>query len=344
MVGFPLQLFNSLKRIKNRWDKNLFLGKMQLKVPTVLAPMAGVTDLPFRLLCKKQGVGLLVSEMVSAKGLLYDNQKTFDLLKTLPEEQPVAIQLFGNEPQELAKAAKIVEKMGAAAIDINMGCPVPKIVNNNEGSALLKNPELVYEILARVRDSLQIPLTVKIRSGWDKDSINAITVAQKAAKAGVDAIAIHARTREQFYQGQADWNVIKQVVDSVSIPVIGNGDISTPTKAQEMFEFTGCAAVMIGRGAEGNPWIFQQISQLLQGQEIKQITLEERFAMLLEHLNLLVQHKGKIIAVKEMRRHALSYVKGLPFATEYRGLFNRATEVKEFENLSIDYLERLLKI
>lgn len=322
----------------------LFLGKIELKVPTVLAPMAGVTDLPFRILCKKQGVGLLVSEMVSAKGLLYSNQKTFELLKMLPEEQPLAIQLFGKEPEELARAAKIVQDFGAAIIDINMGCPVPKIVNNGEGSAILKNPELVYEILARIKDKINIPLTVKIRSGWDDNLINAIEVAQKAEKAGVAAIAVHARTRAQFYQGKADWNIIKQVVLNTKIPIIGNGDINSPEKAEEMLAFTGCKAVMIGRGAEGNPWIFKQISQLLSGEKIEVVSLEERFAMLLEHLQLLVEHKGAIIAVKEMRRHALSYVKGLPFATEYRGLLNRAVEVAEFSKIVQEYQQRLKEL
>lgn len=322
----------------------MFLGKIELKVPTVLAPMAGVTDLPFRILCKKQGVGLLVSEMVSAKGLLYSNQKTFELLKMLPEEQPLAIQLFGKEPEELARAAKIVQDFGAAIIDINMGCPVPKIVNNGEGSAILKNPELVYEILARIKDKIHIPLTVKIRSGWDENWINAIEVAQKAEKAGVAAIAVHARTRAQFYQGKADWNIIKQVVLNTKIPIIGNGDINSPEKAEEMLAFTGCKAVMIGRGAEGNPWIFKQISQLLSGEKIEVVSLEERFAMLLEHLQLLVEHKGAIIAVKEMRRHALSYVKGLPFATEYRGLLNRAVEVAEFSKIVQEYQQRLKEL
>ena len=306
--------------------------------------MAGVTDLPFRILCKKQGVGLLVSEMVSAKGLLYSNQKTFELLKMLPEEQPLAIQLFGKEPEELARAAKIVQDFGAAIIDVNMGCPVPKIVNNGEGSAILKNPELVYEILARIKDRIHIPVTVKIRSGWDDNWINAVEVAQKAEKAGVAAIAVHARTRAQFYQGQADWNIIKQVVLNTKIPIIGNGDINSPEKAEEMLAVTGCKAVMIGRGAEGNPWIFKQISQLLRGEKIEVISLEERFAMLLEHLQLLVEHKGAIIAVKEMRRHALSYVKGLPFATEYRGLLNRAVEVEEFSKIVEGYQQRLKEL
>ena len=322
----------------------MFLGKIELKVPTVLAPMAGVTDLPFRILCKKQGVGLLVSEMVSAKGLLYSNQKTFELLKMLPEEQPLAIQLFGKEPEELARAAKIVQDFGAAIIDVNMGCPVPKIVNNGEGSAILKNPELVYEILARIKDRIHIPVTVKIRSGWDDNWINAVEVAQKAEKAGVAAIAVHARTRAQFYQGQADWNIIKQVVLNTKIPIIGNGDINSPEKAEEMLAVTGCKAVMIGRGAEGNPWIFKQISQLLRGEKIEVISLEERFAMLLEHLQLLVEHKGAKIAVKEMRRHALSYVKGLPFATEYRGLLNRAVEVEEFSKIVEGYQQRLKEL
>ena len=329
---------------KNKYIKKIKIVNITLNNNVFLAPMAGVTDLPFRILCKKQGVGLLVSEMVSAKGLLYSNQKTFELLKMLPEEQPLAIQLFGKEPEELARAAKIVQDFGAAIIDVNMGCPVPKIVNNGEGSAILKNPELVYEILARIKDRIHIPVTVKIRSGWDDNWINAVEVAQKAEKAGVAAIAVHARTRAQFYQGQADWNIIKQVVLNTKIPIIGNGDINSPEKAEEMLAVTGCKAVMIGRGAEGNPWIFKQISQLLRGEKIEVISLEERFAMLLEHLQLLVEHKGAKIAVKEMRRHALSYVKGLPFATEYRGLLNRAVEVEEFSKIVEGYQQRLKEL
>ena len=257
--------------------------------------------------------------MVSAKGLLYKNVKTFDMLRIAPEERPAAIQLFGSVPQELARAAKIVEADGADIVDFNMGCPVPKIVNNGEGSVLMKNPQLAYEILARIADAVKIPVTVKIRAGWDADHINAPEIAQLAEKAGVAAIAVHGRTREQFYNGKADWGVIKAVKDTVKIPVFGNGDILSAEDGLRMFKETGCDGLMIGRGADGNPWIFKEIISALNGDAQRfEPGLDERMDMIVRHLKMLIAFKGEVIAVKEMRRHAGAYLKGMPMAAEYR--------------------------
>lgn len=319
----------------------MLIGNIEKEKPVILAPMAGITDLPFRVLCKEQGADLLVSEMVSAKGLLYNNKKTFDMLKILDSERPVAIQLFGSDPVEMARAAKIVQDCGADIVDVNMGCPVPKVVNNGDGSALMRTPKKAYEVLAKMRDAITIPLTVKIRSGWDESSINATEVAILAERAGVNFIAVHARTRRQMYQGQADWQIIKNVVQSVSIPVIGNGDISNYQDALKMISHTGCDGIMIGRAAEGNPWIFKQISIGLKG-ELQQITsLQEKFDTIVRHLDLLVEYKGEIIAVKEMRRHVAAYIKGLPNAATKRVLFNQATNIIMFKKVLHSYAAEL---
>lgn len=314
------------------------IGNISLSVPVALAPMAGITDMPFRIICSELGCGLVVSEMVSAKGLLYKNVKTFDMLRVAPEERPAAIQLFGSNPQELARAAKIVEAEGADIIDFNMGCPVPKIVNNGEGSALMKNPQLAYEILARMADAVNIPVTVKIRSGWDAAHINAPEIAQFAEKAGVAAIAVHGRTREQFYNGKADWQVIKAVKDAVKIPVFGNGDILSAEDGLRMFKETGCDGLMIGRGADGNPWIFAELAAALGANgEKHEVTLAERMAMILRHLQMLIDFKGEVVAVKEMRRHAGAYLKGMPMAAEYRRRINALNTYEEFYQLISEY-------
>lgn len=318
------------------------IGKVKIKTPIVLAPMAGVTDKPFRLLVKEKGCGLLVSEMVSCKGLLYNNKKTFDLLDFEEVERPFAVQLFGSDPEEMAVAAKKVQELKPDMIDINMGCPVPKVVNNGEGSALLKNPSLIYEIVSKMVDSLDIPVTVKIRMGWDEKSINACQVAQVIEQAGASAIAIHARTRSQFYAGKADWQVIKDVVQTVKIPVIGNGDIKNSQDALAMIKETGCQGIMVGRAAEGNPWLFAQISAALRKEPIPPSPLSsEKFALLKRHLDLLIRHKGENLAIKEMRRHAAAYTKGMPYAAEFRNLFNQAYTKNDFLIIIDKYLDGL---
>lgn len=318
------------------------IGNIKLTNPLVLAPMAGVTDMPFRVLAKEFGVGLVVSEMVSAKGLIYNNKKTIELLTINDHERPVAIQIFGNQPEEMACAAKIVESLGADIIDINMGCPVPKIVNNGEGSALMKTPKLAYEIMARVADNLKIPLTVKIRAGWDETNLNAVELALLAEQAGVQAIAIHARTRAQFYSGQANWKIIKEVKSAVKIPVIANGDIKSPEDAMQVIAETNCDAIMIGRAAEGNVWIFEQMLAKINNNPLPVMpTVEIRLQTLLRHLSMLVDFKGEKLAVREMRRHSASYTKGLPYAAEYRNLFNTLESENDFILLTKQYSDKL---
>ena len=318
------------------------IGKVELSVPIVLAPMAGLTDSAFRVLVKEQGCGLLVSEMVSAKGILYNNEKTFDLLTIEAQERPVAIQLFGRNPAELAEAARRVEAHGADIIDINMGCPVPKIVNNGEGSALLREPETVGAVLRAVAAAVQIPVTVKIRSGWDESCINAVEIARIAEASGVAAVAVHARTRQQFYAGKADWRIIGEVRRAVGIPVIGNGDIRTPEDAARMMDETQCQGVMIGRAADGNPWLFAQVAAVLTGEQPPaEPSFDERCVMLLRHLDRLIVLKGERTAVREMRHHAASYTKGLPFSAEYRMRFSQADTKENMRQILKNYDERL---
>lgn len=313
---------------------NVKIGSIELSAPLVLAPMAGVTDLPYRLICRRYGSGMTVSEMVSAKGLLYKNVKTTEMLRIAEGERPTAIQLFGSVPAELATAAKMVEASGADIIDFNMGCPVPKIVNNGEGSALMRKPELAYEVLAAMVDAVKIPVTVKFRAGWDETCINAVEIAQLAEKAGVACIAVHGRTRKQFYEGKADWSVIADVKRAVKIPVFGNGDIYTVEDGLRMQQETNCDGLMIGRGADGNPWLFSQLKAALAGEPIpEQPSLAERLEQVREHLHMLIDFKGEVIAVKEMRRHVCTYLKGMPKAAEYRSRFHQMNTESEFLEL-----------
>lgn len=314
------------------------IGGIKLEVPLLLAPMAGITDLPFRVICRELGCGMTVSEMVSAKGLLYKNVKTFDMLRVDNDERPAAIQLFGSVPAELASAAATVEKNGADVIDFNMGCPVPKVVNNGEGSALMKNPQLAYEILARMVDAVKIPVTVKIRAGWDAAHINAQEVAVLAEKAGVAAIAVHGRTREQFYNGKADWQVISSVKAAVQIPVIGNGDVFTVEDGLRMLAETKCDGLMVGRGADGNPWLFSRLKAALCQQAIpSEPALKEKLALALSHLEMLIEYKNESVAVKEMRRHIGAYLKGMPKAAEYRSRFHKIETYVDFKELLAEY-------
>jgi tRNA-dihydrouridine synthase B len=314
------------------------LGNVVLDSPLVLAPMAGITDLPFRVICRRMGCGLTVSEMVSAKGLLYKNVKTTEMLRIDAEERPTAIQLFGSVPHELAAAAKQVAASGADIIDLNMGCPVPKIVNNGEGSALMKRPELVYEILAAMVDAVDIPVTVKFRAGWDDEHRNAVEIALAAERAGVAAVAVHGRTRQQFYEGKADWGIIAEVKRAVRIPVFGNGDIFSVEDGLRMLEQTQVDGLMIGRGADGNPWLFKQLRAALAGEPVPDApSVDERLDMAAAHLAALIDFKGEYVSVKEMRRHISAYLKGLPHAAEFRGRFHKADTREQFLRLLEEY-------
>lgn len=314
------------------------IGDIKLAAPLALAPMAGITDLPFRLICRRLGCGMTVSEMVSAKGLLYKNVKTTEMLRIDDGERPTAIQLFGSVPEELAEAARMVEASGADMIDFNMGCPVPKIVNNGEGSALMKQPQLAHDILAAMVKAVKIPVTVKFRAGWDDSNRNAVEIAKAVEAAGVSAVAVHGRTRQQFYEGKADWGIITEVKQAVKVPVFGNGDIFTVEDGLRMLAETGVDGLMIGRGADGNPWIFRELAAVLRGEKRPAApSLQERLAQAAEHLDMLIDYKGEHISVKEMRRHISAYLKGLPHAAEFRGRFHKVDTREQFMELLAEY-------
>lgn len=295
------------------------IGNVEIENNIFLAPMAGVTDLPFRRMCKKYGCGFTYSEMVSAKGLYYKDKKTDDLMHLCEEEKPCAIQIFGSEPDIMSQVVGQVESKGAAVIDINMGCPTPKIVNNKDGCALMKNPLLAGKIIRAVKDKSTVPVTAKIRKGWDGDSINAVEMAKILEENGADAISVHPRTREQFYSGNADWSVIKEVVRAVNIPVIGNGDIFFAHDAQRMIDETGCSAVMVARGAQGNPFIFQQINELFTTGRVEfRPTDEDRINAAIELVEALVLEKGENRGIKEARKHISWFIKGMKNSAEIK--------------------------
>lgn len=296
---------------------------MDFKNKIILAPMAGICDLPFRLLCKEMGCDIVYTEMVSAKGMFYNNKNTEPLLRSEKQERPVGVQIFGSEPELMAEQAKRLEERGFDFIDVNMGCPVPKIVNNGEGSALMKNPELIGEIVHSLSEAVHIPVTIKIRAGFSKENCNAPEIAKIAQAAGAAAIAVHGRTREQYYQGSADWDIIRRVKDVVKIPVIGNGDITCGQDVLAIKERTGCDSVMIGRAAKGNPWIFREIAHFLKtGEELPRPDAEEKKAMMLRHAKLMVQYKGEFIGIHEMRKHIAWYTQGMPDSAKLRATIN----------------------
>lgn len=314
--------------------QKLKIGNVELKNNLILAPMAGVTDLPFRLLCKEQGAGLLCMEMVSAKAIYYRNKNTESLLEIDKRELPVSLQLFGSDADIISEMAKKIEERPFSILDINMGCPVPKVAGNGEGSALMKNPKLVEEIVTKTVKAIQKPVTVKIRKGFDDAHINAVEIAKIAEASGAAAIAVHGRTREQYYHGKADWDIIRQVKEAVQIPVIGNGDIVSPESARAMVEQTGCDGIMIGRGVQGNPWIFHQILHWMEtGEEATKPSLEEVKQMILRHARLQVEYKGVYTGIREMRKHVAWYTAGYPHSAKLRAKVNEVESLEELEDL-----------
>lgn len=311
--------------------KMLQIGNVGLENPYILAPMAGVTDLPFRLICKEKGAGLIGMEMVSAKAIFFNNKNTMELLQIHPKEVPVSLQLFGADADIISEMAKRIEERPFSILDINMGCPVPKVVNNGEGSALMKNPKLVEEIVTKTVRAIKKPVTVKIRKGFDDGHVNAVEIAKIAEACGAAAVAVHGRTREQYYAGKADWEIIAKVKETVRIPVIGNGDVTDIDSAVRMQRETGCDGVMIGRGARGNPWIFEQLSHYERtGERMEKPDKEEIKKTILRHAKLQSEYKGEYTAVREMRKHVAWYTGGLPHSAALR---RRVNEVETMEAL-----------
>lgn len=310
------------------------IGNIELENPYILAPMAGVTDLPFRLLCREQGAGLLCMEMISAKALQYKNRNTKALLAIHPEEYPVSLQLFGSDPDIISEMAKQIEELPFQIMDINMGCPVPKVVKNGEGSALMKNPKLVYQIVSKTVRAVKKPVTVKIRKGFDDAHVNAVEIAKIVEEAGGAAVAVHGRTREQYYSGKADWEIIRRVKEAVSIPVIGNGDVTSGETALAMMRQTGCDGVMIGRGAQGNPWIFRELAEYERtGTMPERPSGETVKEAMLRHARLQMEFKGEYLGIREMRKHVAWYTKGLEGAARLRDAINRVESYQELKDL-----------
>lgn len=312
----------------------LQIGNVVLENPLILAPMAGVTDLPFRLLCKEMGAGLLCMEMISAKAIYYRNKNTEALMQIHPMEHPVSLQMFGSDADLMAQIAAQIEERPFEILDINMGCPVPKVVNNGEGSALLKDPKKIREIISKVSAAVRKPLTVKVRIGFEGYPVDVVEIAKIAEDSGAAAIAVHGRTREQYYSGHADWDAIRRVKEAVKIPVIGNGDVDSPQKAARLLEETGCDGIMIGRAAQGNPWIFREISHWMEtGEFLPRPSRPEIAQMILRHARLQVEYKGEYTGIREMRKHVAWYTQGLPHSASLRRQVNQVDSYEQLENL-----------
>ena len=315
--------------------RKIKIGKVELDNNILLAPMAGITDRAFRIVCEEFGPGLVCTEMISSKGLFYGDKKTDLLLNMKDERRPIAVQIFGNDVEAMKYAAEYVSKF-ADIVDINMGCPAPKVVKNGDGSKLLLNLPLVEEIVSEVVKASKVPVTVKIRKGWDSDHVVAVEAAKIIEKAGASAITIHGRTRDEFYSGEADWDIIKKVKESVNIPVIGNGDVKSKQDAIKMFEYTGVDAIMIGRASLGNPWIFEEI---LKGVDSNKISNVEKLRVILKHIDLEIEEKGEETAVKEMRKHISWYIKNCKDASKFRDVVNRIDSRQELETCLKEYFE-----
>ena len=316
----------------------LKIGNVTLPNKWILAPMAGVSDLPFRLLCHEAGAGLTCMEMISAKAIYYRNKATDEMMAIDPDEGMVSLQLFGSDPDIMGAMARKIEDRPFSILDINMGCPVPKVVNNGEGSALMKNPALAGKIIRAVSSAVSKPVTVKIRKGFDDDHVNAVEMAKVAEENGAAAVAVHARTRMQYYSGKADWDIIRQVKEAVTIPVIGNGDVDSYESACRMLDETGCDGVMIGRAAQGNPWIFAELVAKSEGREWNKPTREEVAGMILRHAAMLIDCKGEYIGSREMRKHAAWYTKGYKGSSQFRGKLNEAESLEDLKRLMDDFL------
>ncbi|MCR8745797.1 tRNA dihydrouridine synthase DusB [Romboutsia lituseburensis] len=321
------------------------IGNLELENKVFLSPMAGVTDLPFRLICKEQNCGMLYTEMINAKALCYDDENTKKMLKIEEAEHPVAVQIFGSDPEFMGRAAEIMNEYPNEILDINMGCPAPKVIKNGDGSALMKNPKLAEEVLKVVVKNSKKPVTLKIRKGWDDNSINAVEIAKIAEASGISALAIHGRTREQYYSGKADWNIIAEIKNNIGIPVIGNGDVFSVEDARNMLDKTNCDAIMIGRGAQGNPWIFKRINHYMQtGEILSEPALEEKINTAIKHLNLAVKEHGEYIAVREMRKHIAWYLKGLRNSARIRDEINKIESHQEVVNRLNEYMQDCLTL